>query len=122
MKMTLKKEFLFEAAHKLPNHDGKCQRLHGHSWKMRVVVVGDHLHNCGPKQGMLTDYAEISAIVKPVVEMYLDHHYLNETLKLENPTSECICIWLYEYLKPQLPLLASVEIDETCTSSCLYVP
>ena len=120
MKITLKKEFTFEAAHKLPHHDGKCQRLHGHSWKMRVVVEGTLLQMNGPKQGMLTDYAELSAIVKPVVEKYLDHHYLNETLKMESPTSEMIASWLFHLLKPAIPMLAAVEIDETCTSSCRF--
>ena len=122
MKVTLRKQFTFEASHQLPNHDGKCQRLHGHSWKMRVVVAGDLITMNGPKAGMLMDYAEISAIVKPIVEKYLDHHHLNETTKLENPTSELLSMWLYEMLKPQLPLLVSVEVDETCTSSCCFEP
>jgi 6-pyruvoyltetrahydropterin/6-carboxytetrahydropterin synthase len=122
MKFTLKKEFRFEAAHKLPLHDGKCQRLHGHSWKMRVVVSGELLAQGGPKSGMLQDYAEISQKVKPIVDNLLDHHYLNETLKMESPTSENIACWLYFRLKDELPGLVAVEIDETCTSSCCFQP
>jgi len=122
MQFQLSKEYLFEAAHKLPHHDGKCQRLHGHSWKMRVIVAGDQVEMFGPKSGMLMDYADISKVVKPIVEGYLDHHYLNDTTGLENPTSENLAIWLYHLIKPQLPLLVSIEIDETCTSSCRFTP
>lgn len=120
---TLVKEFRFEAAHRLPSHDGKCRRLHGHSWVCRLVVRGDTLQGAGsPKSGMLLDYGQIKLALAPILEGQLDHHYLNESLPLENPTSECIAQWLYERLKGELPLLAAVEIDETCTCSCRYEP
>lgn len=121
-KFTLKKEFTFEAAHKLPHHDGKCQRLHGHSWRARIVVGGDVLEVGGPKAGMLMDFAEVSRVVKPIVEDVLDHHYLNESLQMENPTSEAIACWLYYRLRSDIPGLIAVEVDETCTSSCCYTP
>lgn len=117
---TLKKEFRFEAAHKLPAHDGKCRNLHGHSWIGRVIVKGTELHLTGSKAGMLVDFADLSKIVKPVVEEFLDHHYLNETLQMENPTSERIAHWLFERFNMQIGNLAAVEIEETCTSSCCY--
>jgi 6-pyruvoyltetrahydropterin/6-carboxytetrahydropterin synthase len=115
------KEFRFEAAHRLPHHDGKCRRLHGHSWVGRVYVAGDTLMPEGPKQGMLIDFSDISAYVAPIVQQYLDHYYLNETLPLESPTSEAIARWLYEQLAAAgLPGLTAVEIRETCTSGCVY--
>lgn len=117
---TLTKEFRFEAAHKLPHHDGKCARLHGHSFKMRVELCGEALFVEGAKTGMLRDFSDVSKAVKPLVEEVLDHHYLNETTGLENPTSEELARWVYLRLKPQLPELRAVEIDETCTSSCRY--
>ena len=116
----LKKQFRFEASHQLPKHDGKCQRLHGHSWKGWVTVEDTELCTQGPKAGMLVDYGDISAVLKPIVEDYLDHHHLNETLGLENPTSEEIARWLYNRLKPILPGLSSVIIEETCSSACEY--
>lgn len=122
MTWTLTKEFTFEAAHKLPHHDGKCARLHGHSWKGRVIVKGRWLIDQGPKQGMVMDYADIKKAISPILENQLDHHYLNETLQLENPTSEEVACWLYGMLKPQIPQLAAIEIDETCTASCRYEP
>lgn len=117
----ISKEFRFEAAHKLPHHDGKCQRLHGHSWIGRVYVKGNKLHETGTKQGMIIDYGDIKKYLKPLLENFLDHHYLNETTGLLNPTSEAIAKWIFERLEEQgLPGLYSVEIRETCTSSAIY--
>lgn len=120
----LEKEFRFEAAHKLVHHDGKCARLHGHSFVGRVVVVGGTLHEDGPKRGMLVDYAELSAAIKPLVDDVLDHYYLNETLEMDSPTSEMIAKWLHGKLSQRLGITLnvgmSVVIEETCTSKCTY--
>ena len=115
------KEFRFEAAHTLPHHDGKCRRLHGHSWMGRVYVKGDCLVNSGAKQGMVVDYGEIKQYVQPLLDGYLDHYYLNESTGLESPTSEEIAKWVFEKLEASgLPGLYAVEIRETCTSGCTY--
>jgi 6-pyruvoyltetrahydropterin/6-carboxytetrahydropterin synthase len=50
----------------------------------------------------------------------LDHYYLNDVEGLENPTSEVLARWLWVRLKKTLPLLAEVEVKETCTSGCVY--
>jgi 6-pyruvoyltetrahydropterin/6-carboxytetrahydropterin synthase len=50
----------------------------------------------------------------------LDHRYLNEIPGLENPTSERLAMWIWDRLKPALPLLCEVVIAETCTSRCVY--
>ena len=57
------KEFRFEAAHRLPHHDGKCCRLHGHSWLGRVYVKGNQLIKDGSKQGMLLDYGDLKKYI-----------------------------------------------------------
>lgn|ERR1700734_1619846 len=121
----LRKKFTFEASHQLPHHDGKCQRLHGHSWVGWLIVEGNYLvveGTCDPQSGMLVDYGRISAVIKPLVEQFLDHHHLNETTGLENPTSERLAWWIYNQVKPLLPQLTAVRIDETCTASCTYRP
>jgi 6-pyruvoyltetrahydropterin/6-carboxytetrahydropterin synthase len=64
LRWTLSKEFTFEAAHRLPRHDGKCARLHGHSWKMLVEVESPELHKSGPKSGMVMDFGDIKAAVE----------------------------------------------------------
>ncbi|AFY71192.1 queuosine biosynthesis protein QueD [Thalassoporum mexicanum PCC 7367] len=115
------KEFRFEAAHLLPDHDGKCRRLHGHSWVCLVYVKVGQLIADGPKQGMAIDFADIKKYMQPILDNYLDHYYLNETLGLENPTCEAIARWLYEQLEQaKLPGLHAVEIKETCTSGVWY--
>lgn len=117
------KEFRFEAAHRLPHYEGKCRRLHGHSWLGRVYVKSNHLQEQGSQQGMVMDFGEISQYLQPLLDNFLDHHYLNETTGLENPTSEELSRWIYEKLaKAGLSGLHAVEIRETCTSGCTYYP
>jgi 6-pyruvoyltetrahydropterin/6-carboxytetrahydropterin synthase len=115
------KEFHFEAAHRLPHYEGKCRRLHGHSWRGRIYVKSNHLQSQGSQQGMVMDFGEISQYLQPLLDDFLDHHYLNETTGLENPTSEELSRWIYEKLeKTGLTGLQAVEIRETCTSGCTY--
>jgi len=64
-------------------------------------------------------FAEIKAAFAPLYDR-LDHHYLNEIEGLENPTSEQLAIWIWDRLKPALPLLAEIVVHETCTSGCRY--
>lgn len=117
MKVRLAKTFRFEAAHDLPTFpDGhKCRRLHGHSFRFDVIVAGD----VDPQRGYLIDYGDIKRVVDPIVRR-LDHYYLNEIPGLENSTSENLSHWLWEQIKPHLPLLARIIVYETCTSYCEY--
>lgn len=115
--MELRKSFQFEAAHRLPHVTSghKCARLHGHSFVVEVVVEGPvdtHL-------GWVMDYADISAVFRPLYQQ-LDHHYLNEIPGLENPTSENVARWIWERLRPSLPLLKEIVVAETCTARCVY--
>jgi 6-pyruvoyltetrahydropterin/6-carboxytetrahydropterin synthase len=117
MKMELRKSFQFEAAHLLPllPKSHKCRRLHGHSFKVEIVVAGE----CDVRLGWLMDYADITAAFKPVWAK-LDHRYLNEIPGLKNPTSEEIAVWIWKRLKPKLPLLVEVVVAETCTARAVY--
>ena len=117
MKVELRKTFQFEAAHKLPNVPAKhkCARLHGHSFRVEVVVAGE----CDARLGWLMDYAEISDAFKPLLDR-LDHYYLNEIPGLENATSEHLAKWIWDRLKPKVPLLTEIVVAETCMSRCVY--
>ena len=117
---TLRKTFRFEASHVLPQQGGKCARLHGHSWVLQVEVQGDRLAAAGARAGMVLDYGDISAIVKPLIDGYLDHYHLNDTTGLANPTSEELARWVYDRIAPYLDGLTAVTIHETCTSECRY--
>lgn len=123
MAITITKKFDFEAAHFIPAfpEGHKCRRMHGHSFKVEVKLTGD----IDPKLGILMDFADIKKVVKPYIEK-LDHDCLNDIgereniEELKNPTSENICIWLFNQLNDKLPGLHSVVVHETCTSACEY--
>ena len=119
---SVSKKFTFEASHQLPNHDGKCKRLHGHSWVGWAYCASSQIQTNGAKQGMVVDYGDIKKVLTPLVEAYLDHWHLNETTGLVNPTSEELARWIFNQVKPSLPALVAIEIQETCTSSCIYAP
>ena len=117
MVTTLFKDFNFEAAHHLPYvpKGHKCARLHGHSFQVRIEVTGE----VDPLTGWVMDFSEIKAAFKPILDQ-LDHYYLNDIDGLENPTSEVLAQWIWQKLKPMLPLLSAVRVKETCTAGCIY--
>ena len=123
MPFVITKKFDFEAAHFIPAFEEghKCRRMHGHSFKVEVKIKGD----IDPKLGILLDFGDIKKVVKPYID-YLDHDCLNDLAErdqielLKNPTSENICLWLYQELRPKLPMLHSIVVHETCTSACEY--
>ena len=112
------KKYRFEAAHFLPAvpEGHKCRRMHGHSFRFELVLRGE----VDPSTGWLIDFGDISKVVKPLIENHLDHYLLNEVDGLENPTSEQISIWLWNRIKPNLPLLREIVVHETCTARCVF--
>lgn len=115
--MEIFKEFRLEAAHRLPNvpPGHKCARLHGHSFVVSVYVSG----TLDPHSGWVMDYADIAAAFAPLHER-LDHHYLNDVVGLENPTSEQLARWIWRELAPSLAQLARIVVRETCTAGASY--
>jgi 6-pyruvoyltetrahydropterin/6-carboxytetrahydropterin synthase len=117
MQTKLVKQFNFEAAHWLPTfpEGHKCRRMHGHSFRIEVVVEG----TVPEDKGYLIDFGEIKAAVEPLIEE-LDHHVLNEIEGLANPTAELLARWLYQRIKPKLAPLSAVRVYETCNSAAEY--
>ena len=111
------KVFTLEAAHRLPNvpEGHKCARLHGHSFRVEVHLSGA----IGEHSGWLMDYADVKKAFQPIHDR-LDHHYLNDIEGLDNPTSERLAVWIWEQLKPALPLLSEIVVHETCTAGSRY--
>jgi 6-pyruvoyltetrahydropterin/6-carboxytetrahydropterin synthase len=68
---------------------------------------------------MVVDFADIKSAFAPL-RAQLDHYCLNEIDGLENPTSENLARWIWQRLKPALPLLSELVIRETATSGCRY--
>lgn len=92
MKLGLAMEF--DAAHHLPGYDGKCSRVHGHTYTVEVVIegpIGD--------DGFVIDFYDLKKIVSRVLED-LDHNDLNSIM--QNPTAEMIASDIYQRLKTDL--------------------
>ena len=115
--MDIFRVFQLEAAHFLPNvPDGhKCARMHGHSFRIEVHVSGEP----GGETGWVMDFADLRRAFQPLFDQ-LDHHCLNEIGGLENPTSENLARWVWQRLKPALPFLSKVIVQETCNAGCIY--
>jgi 6-pyruvoyltetrahydropterin/6-carboxytetrahydropterin synthase len=115
--MEIFRHFTIEAAHRLPHAPlgHKCQRLHGHSFRIDIHVRGE----VQSEPGWVMDFADLKTAFQPLYEQ-LDHHYLNEVSGLSNPTSENLARWIWERLQPSLPGLRKVVVRETCTSGCVY--
>ena len=118
MRVELVKTFRFEAAHRLPHvpTDHKCRRLHGHSFAVDVTVEGE----VDETMGWLLDFADITAVVEPILMQELDHRTLNDVPGLENPTAEHLCGWLWKRIQPSFTGLSRITVHETCTARCTY--
>jgi 6-pyruvoyltetrahydropterin/6-carboxytetrahydropterin synthase len=95
--MRLCREFFFDAAHYIPHYKGKCEQLHGHTYRLEVVIEGGV-----KKDGMVVDFVKLKEIVDTNVLEKLDHQSLNDLF--ENPTAEHILEWIAQQLKGLLPL------------------
>ena len=93
--MLLRKEFTFDAAHNLVHYHGKCERLHGHTYRAAIVLEGTP-----DGEGMVMDFCELSEAVRERVLSKLDHSYLNDTLP--QPTAENIALWIGAQIAPAL--------------------
>jgi len=111
--MLITKEFMFEAAHFLPEYDGPCANMHGHSYRLQITIAG----KIG-KNGMVKDFSELKRIVSEHVISKLDHQLLNEAIG-KYPTAENISVWIWERLKKHLSLF-EIKLWETATSYVTY--
>lgn len=110
----------FAAAHQLTGYDGACEALHGHNWKVAVVIGVEKLDQIGI--GM--DFKRIKNITDNILSE-LDHRNLNETAPFTktNPSSENIAMWIYARLaetKELGALIKKVTVYETENFSASY--
>lgn len=92
--MRIGKTFTFESAHQLPQNPiyGKCQYLHGHSYKLTVEIEGDV-----NGYGWVMNFSDLKSIVNKKVIEVLDHKFLNDIIKL--PTAENILVWIRDQIR-----------------------
>jgi len=110
----------FAAAHNLRNYNGLCEVLHGHNWKVDIVVEAETLD----KTGLAIDFKLLKAAAAEITDD-LDHSYLNEhdAFKEKNPSSENIARYIFEELKSGLPDSVNVKkitIWETDSAAASY--
>lgn len=73
--ITITKHIEIDSMHFLPEHAGKCQRKHGHTYAIDIEIEGEIIQN-GSSQGMVMDYGHITNIVKAY-----DHRNLNDIFR-----------------------------------------
>ncbi|HDQ15090.1 MAG TPA: 6-carboxytetrahydropterin synthase QueD [Sediminispirochaeta sp.] len=93
--MYVSKEFKFDAAHNLVEYHGKCESLHGHTYRLRVSLKGSP-----GADGMILDFGILKRIVKEEVLTKLDHGYLNDVVP--QSSTENLSLWIWERLEPKL--------------------
>jgi 6-pyruvoyltetrahydropterin/6-carboxytetrahydropterin synthase len=115
--MIIYKIFRFDSAHYLPNVPAghKCGGMHGHTYTLKVSIAGKP----SIQTGWIMDYTDLKNSVKPLIDQ-LDHQVLNTVEGLENPTSENLCLWLWRKIKPEIPNLCRIELNETPDSGVIY--
>lgn len=113
-RMLVSKVFTFDAAHQLPDYEGPCRNLHGHTYRLTVTI-----DNPVQTDGLSYDFHELKRIVKERVIDPLDHTYLNDVM--ENPSAENVVLWMWDQLKEALPVpLHELMLAETPTSWVTY--
>lgn len=111
----------FSAAHSLRNYKGKCEAVHGHNWKVEVVVRKESLGI----DGLTIDFHDLKEMLNSVLDK-LDHKDLNQidSFRKDNPSSEIIARFIYKKLLPQVKqkggFLKRVEVWEQRDSSAVY--
>ena len=114
-------ETTFSAAHQLKGYMGKCERLHGHNWKVQVHVIAEKLNEID----IAMDFHDLKRLANEVVST-LDHTILNEIFPFteKNPSSENIAKWVYDSLRKKLPdetiQLSAVTVWESEDASATY--
>lgn len=114
-------ETSFCAAHQLRGYKGKCERLHGHNWKVQVFVLADRLNEID----IAVDFHDIKKLTNEALSA-LDHAFLNDVFPFteRNPSSENVARWIYDTLRRKINTddvyLSAVTVWESETASATY--
>jgi 6-pyruvoyltetrahydropterin/6-carboxytetrahydropterin synthase len=113
----------FAAAHRLAMVGVKCENMHGHNWKIEVVLEGDRLNDAG----VLMDFGEVKAHLRDIIGR-LDHQFLNELpiFAGRQPSSERIAAFVADQLQRAIGApgirvrrVSAWESDDACAT---YIP
>jgi 6-pyruvoyltetrahydropterin/6-carboxytetrahydropterin synthase len=111
----------FSAAHFLQSYHGKCEKLHGHNYRVRVTVEGTRLD----EGGMLVDFGVLKGALGKITAE-LDHSSLNDHPAFSDgsPSAERIARFVFDRMRGELPAvkLSLVEVFETERNRATYSP
>ena len=114
----------FSSAHALRNYCGKCERLHGHNWRVRIHARASTLN----RLGMVIDFADLQRVVAEVCARF-DHRNVNEVAPFDelNTTAENLARFFYEEAGRRIGemesgrvLVSRVEVWENEGSLAVY--
>lgn len=120
---TVVKEHAFAAAHFIRGHQGECQHLHGHNYRVRVSVSTRALDALG----MVIDFADLKRAMREVLDPF-DHRVINEIPPFDhrNTTAELLAEYIWEEMARRLEdgrvKVSKVEVWETDTSCATFEP
>jgi 6-pyruvoyltetrahydropterin/6-carboxytetrahydropterin synthase len=105
----LKVQDYFSSAHYLKDYKGPCEKIHGHNWKVELIVEGSELNSTD----ILIDFSILKKILKEVLSE-LDHKLLNEIpyFKNINPSSERLAEYIFKKVKEKLSSYPKVKVKE----------
>ena len=86
----------FSSAHNLRGYKGRCEAVHGHSWKVEARFEKLELNDIG----ISVDFVVLKKRLKDILKK-LDHTHLNKVgiFRKQNPSAENIARFIYEKLK-----------------------
>jgi len=113
----------FAAGHFLRNYQGKCEKPHGHNYKVRVTLAGEALD----KAGLLVDFKDLREVLKQVIDR-LDHQMINdlEPFTTANPSAENLARYFYHEIHRRLEVslglvrVKNVTVYETESTTATY--
>lgn len=134
--ISISRRYEMDAAHRLTHglpEKHKCRRPHGHRYILTITIEG-----VPDKHGFLIEYADLDAIVKPIIQM-VDHQDLNTLSErcstteaadvADNPTVERIIVWMARRMallssarQEQGFRLARLHLEESSRSSVTWEP
>jgi 6-pyruvoyltetrahydropterin/6-carboxytetrahydropterin synthase len=118
-------EQTFAAGHALRNYKGKCENVHGHNFRVQVVIEGERLD----ETGLLVDFLDVKDAMQSIIGR-LDHVFLNDVapFDVKNPSAENIAEYFHQEMTrglgnaPVPVRVREVKVWETDIQSATYRP
>ena len=104
-------EETFAAGHALRGYRGKCENVHGHNYKIHVILEGPTLNPIG----LLCDFKDLKEAIQSAIRK-LDHQFLNEIPPFDvvNPSAENLAKYFYEEVSCLLEEAGSGNAGAPC--------